>query len=279
MVGIMRGKRASWFIFLAGSVLFAAAVLVAPATKTQTSEGSALLPPPSGDILKVVSLGRPDAIGDLLWLRTVQFIGAPFAESINYAGLDAWILAISDLSPSFELPYFAGGILLSTVPGKSAVADEVLARGEAQSPGDYQFPMWRGFVANFGALDADAAAAHYERAQRLPGSPAYLKGLVERLKKDKRDCAGIRVQLAEVLRGSDEGAASTLLKSRSRKLILHCERSRIEQAAHAYRLNKGKPATDVADLLAEGLLKTPPFSFPGECWKLEFENSTVIPCP
>src|SRR5688500_17409374 len=99
------------FVFLAcGLAVFLGAVALAPPPPPPDPTARALDPPPTLELLRAAALAREDAAADILWLRTVQFIGAPYSESIHYEGLDRWVERVNDLSPAFSLPYFIGGI-------------------------------------------------------------------------------------------------------------------------------------------------------------------------
>lgn len=265
-------------LLLIGVVLFAAAVWSPPSVGAAVEERRLGPPPPVG-VLRLATLGRDDTAADLLWLRVVQYVGAPYSETQKYAGIEDWTLRIGELSPRFELPYLVGGILLATWPDRAAAADRILARGEEIMPDRFTFPLQRGFVAYFGALDWAAAAAHYERASKLPGSPPYLPSFVARLKENASTCATLRKDLETVVRATTDERQSDAMKRGAADILVNCTKAELDAKASSFKLTHLRSAAGVQELLDAGLLAEPPWAPRGTCWHLEADRAKLVPCP
>jgi hypothetical protein len=242
--------------------------------------GEALLPPPALGALRAAALGREDATADLLWLRTVQFIGAPYSERLQYKGLEQWIERITMLAPTFALPYLTGGILLATSPGRADAADALVARAEEQMPNNLEFPQTRGFIAYFGKLDPARAAQHYRRAASLPRAPPYFAKLADRLERESTTCSAMRANLNDVIRASSPQEAERM-KQEGARIMINCSRAQLNLAAVSFHLDNptGEYAKSVDELLETGRLAEPPYTPPGQCWVLERDRAKLKDCP
>lgn len=281
------------------------------------SESTTLPPPPTAGFVKALSLGRHAAAADLVWLRTAQFIGAPFSERVLYAGLEHWVSLASDLDPMWERPYFHGSILLATLPGRQAASARILEEAEEKLVTDacrletacalpdfsdasdverkcvpcaplveqgcnWRVPLSQGFVAYFGQLDA-AAAAKYFCESRRRGGPEYLTPFSARLARSGHTCRQLRQDLAGLARQSAEGGSEMLSGQQEQlRIVINCEQEAVKQAALAYNLRKGTWPVTITELLDEGLLDEPPWvPGPGLCWnrRTDAPGFELGPCP
>ena len=239
------------------------------------TDSSSLQKPPPALLYHVASMGRPEAAADLLWLQVVSFIGLETNESKGYPGLEHYLDRITDLAPSFELPYWIGGILLATSPGRSGAADLILKKGEERYPNNWEFSQWRGFAAYFGEMNIDKALVHYKNAISKPGYPPYLKSFVQRLEQSKNDCRFLAQSLEQLLARKDN--TTSFLNSKSGKIIKGCLTLSLKQAAASYRLKEQKVAINIAELLKTGYLKDVPPAPPGYCWAV-LGIVELLPC-
>lgn len=247
------------------------ALVTAPPTRADASIDATPWPP---GIVRVAALGRTYAASDIVWLKTVQLLGSNEQAAKEWPQLERWIELVTELDPSFEEPYFLGAILLVTDPRRSPDVDRLLERGQNAFPKLYHLPMLRGFVAQFGSLDPRAAAAHYERASRLPNAPAHLAALAKRLAKETNDCQSVIADLALFGGGSSREQRETLATQRG-AILEHCLKRRIDDAATQLFLDNGRHATieEVEKVL--GPLPHPP----DRCWTIAAARSSLVPCP
>ena len=256
---------------LIGLLLLAAATLIRPAAAPPTQ--SAQPWPPS--VVKAVALGRQWAGADVAWLQVVQLVGSPRSHAAGYPFLDEWVNTVTQLDPGFEIAYFFGAVLLVTDRARGAHMDSILARGEAAIPDSHELPLLRAFIAHFGTLAMEDAAAHYERASQKPTAPAYIKGLAQRLRESGMRCEELLAQLKTVGSGTSS-ARLDLLRGEQGTILENCVRTRIESAAASYRIETGKSAT-IEELVAAGRIAEP-LHPPGRCWKLDGASADLVPC-
>jgi len=242
-----------------------------PAVSISTSGFSR---PPSEGAVQFSSLGRKEAAGALLWILTTQQVGrAGYAES-GFPHLEDWLDAVFLHSPHMSGAYTLGTVLLLTDRERAPRMDTLLTQAEARYPSNFEFPMLRGMSAYFGALDAQAAADHFQRAATKPGAPAYLAQFSKRLRSEVESCGVMLVNMKTLAKETKQQA---LMSGQLEGVYLRCIERELEQAAVGFRLNKGhSPSVD--ELLAEGYLKEPPPAPPGKCWVLVNANAVLQPC-
>ena len=245
-----------------------------PPLQHQTIE---LLPPPPTEMLQAASLGRPQAAADILWLQVVSFVGSGYGEAKGYLGIEHYLDRITDLAPSFSLPYWIGGILLATSPERTQAADHILAKGEKRFPNDWEFSQWRGFVAYFGDMDIPRALVHYKNAIKKPGHAPYLVSFNHRLEKVSTDCALMIESMSQVLSADNQANTKEFLQGRAGKIIKNCVKMNLKQAAASFRLRHGKIALRVQDLLDFGMIDKMPPVPPGYCWAI-IKKIELHPC-
>jgi hypothetical protein len=237
---------------------------VVPDAPPFSPSGTKLHTPPPSILYQVASMGRPEAAADLLWLQVVSFVGYQQNEVDGYIGLEYHLDRITDLAPAFELPYWLGGILLATSPGRSDAADKILVKGEKAYPNDWEFSQWRGFAAYFGEMNIDKALVHYKNAVKKPGHAPYLRSFIKRLEKSKNDCRFLAESLEQMKMRQD--STTSFLNSKTGQIIKNCLTQTIKQAAASYRLKEHNVALDIDVLFEKGYLKERPPAPKGFCW-------------
>ena len=235
--------------------------------------------PPTKDVMRLALLGRRAAAADIAWMITVQFIGRPTSEAVAYEGLGDWIDLIVELSPDFRLAYFTGGILLSILPDKYRKADRILSRGE-QAIDDYEFSLWRGFSAQYGALNPEKAARHYMDAYYLSGQE-WIRSLADGARKAASSCAQTSQVFSRFRReGAGLGMSSQVLsREQEMRSIQHCVKKKIQRAEVQYRLLRAKGPKDINELIEIGALSREELlAPPGQCWTLQGRDAVLQPC-
>lgn len=230
--------------------------------------------PPSDGVVELISLGRSEAAGSLLWiLATQQVSRAGYAEA-GFPNLEDWLETVFRHNPYLSDGYTLGTVLLLTDRERAPRMDRLLERAEARYPTNYEFPMLRGISSYFGALDAGAAAGHFERAATREGAPTYLTQFAQRLRREVASCGVMVVNMKSLAEQTNQRA---LMTGQLEGVYLRCIEREIEQAATSFRLNRGRNPT-LDELRVEGYLKQVPPAPPGKCWVLINIDAFVQPC-
>ena len=139
---------------------------------------------PSGEILKVVSLGYREVTADLIWIKAVQYVGERtewLPDDLTFYNL---LDRVTTLDPLYQIVYHAGGICLSRNGKQYNLSNQILLKGIRQM-GDHlkdnRFGWWIPFLVGFNYFfyldDFHLGSEYLAMASKLPGSPLYLPGL------------------------------------------------------------------------------------------------------
>ena len=126
---------------------------------------------PSGRFLKIASLGYRTLASDLLWLKGIQYYGEHRRSDKYYPLAEHIFATITDLDPQFVGAYRFGAFVLAQDMGQPAAGVQLLKKGMASNPGNWQLPFDLGFL-YFTSADDNAKAGHYfKMASRFDDSP------------------------------------------------------------------------------------------------------------
>jgi tetratricopeptide (TPR) repeat protein len=124
------------------------------------------------------------SIADAYYLWMVQYYGEHIQSDGRLDSFPAMTELVTSLSPHFTRAYLFGAFSLIDA-GRPDVAYEILQRGFKANPREWRFPAYLAFfIYTFGekGLAKDkVAAAWYEKAAAIPGSPSYLPRLAARM--------------------------------------------------------------------------------------------------
>jgi hypothetical protein len=122
---------------------------------------------PSGNMLKIVSLGFDQVAADILYIKMIDYFAGHLMTDRSYA----WFYHIADLvttlDPYFEFPYLFAGLMLNLEGGQFDNARKILLKGERVFPNDWYFSFALGLNYFFGSADFETAARYLENARRL----------------------------------------------------------------------------------------------------------------
>jgi tetratricopeptide (TPR) repeat protein len=129
---------------------------------------------PSPGMARWLSLGHPTLLANLLWLRTVQYIGEPRADERGWDRLLPLLETVTDLDPGHGYAYQVGGVVLGSV-GRTAESNAILEKGTRNVPDRYILPYLRAFNAFYYDDDWAAAGRFAEISARTPGAPPHVR--------------------------------------------------------------------------------------------------------
>jgi hypothetical protein len=176
-------RRLNWFLIL-GMVLCSVAIY-----KLQEEIDSKvgdfrsteeILYFPSGRVLKKLSLGNNGLLGDIYWMRTVQYYGGKRLKADKrFDLLEPLINIATTLDPNLIYAYRFGAIFLSEREPVGAnqpqKAIELLKRGIERNPQEWMFYRDLGFVYYWFLHDYSRAAAAFLEGSKLPNAKPWMK--------------------------------------------------------------------------------------------------------
>jgi len=137
----------------------------------------------SGEHVKRLVPGFENLMGDIYWLRTVQYFGGQrvFAEGKNFDLLEPLIDITVTLDPRLEIAYRYGAIFLCERQPIGAGRPErgiaLLERATRQWPESWRLRQELGFFTFLFLHEHEKAAQILLEAEKLPGAPSWLKGM------------------------------------------------------------------------------------------------------
>lgn len=123
---------------------------------------------PNGNRIQKLSFGFDNLVTDIVWLKTVQYIGGN-AHSINYPLLYEYLDNLTDLDPKFYIPYFIGQIILPEID-QADKAVTISHKGLENLPDKWEIPYYLGYVYYYYLEDYEQGSAMYKKASILPGA-------------------------------------------------------------------------------------------------------------
>ncbi len=173
---------------------------------------------PDADQIRLLSVGHQQLAADLIWLQTIQTVGA-HGVSCCYRWIYRAIDIVTDLDPTFARAYQFGGLLLSFRGPSLAMGDALFEKGEKHNPTVWELPFYRGFNDYFYRQNYAAAAAHVSRAARLPGSPSGLPNFAASLYVRSGSREAAIDFLGTLIDETDDETTREVLKARAEQLL------------------------------------------------------------
>jgi tetratricopeptide (TPR) repeat protein len=232
-----------------------------------------LLFAPSGEVLRVASLGYEDAMASLLWLRVVLTFGERWQEAPNQSWQE-WmgkvILAISELDPGWRTLYTYGGLMLK-VTENYELSTEIMELGAERLPSDHFLPFSIGMNYFLYLDDVDQAYTWINRASEKEGAPTWYRGAA-------RAFVAQRAQRGVAIRFLEEELAATTDEELQESLNRHLSELQHEQwveelgKIHARLSEEGVVVLSPEDLVAPGAAPFLPQDPLGGEWVLDVDG-------
>lgn len=265
---------------LAGLIFITAAALPLlqhrlDAERARSRPVEADLTVPSAPYLKRLSLGYALVVADFYWLRATLYIGDDTVVMRDSPFLYRLVDLVTDLDPTFLVPYEAGAIALSFLAGRVDESNAILKKGWREYPERWRFPFTLGFNA-FYFNEAYAVAARYlEQAAILPNRPDFLPLLVTRLYAQAHDPETALGFLARVYETTKDERMRAKLEERIKDLLLERDFLLFGRAIEVYRHRVGSSPERLEQLVEAGLLQALPLEPFGGRYELDAETGEV----
>jgi tetratricopeptide (TPR) repeat protein len=212
---------------------------------------------PSATTLRWLSLGHPTLAANLLWLRTVQYIGDPRGNERGWGRLYPLVDVLTDLDPGHGYAYQVAGTLL-TVYGQVAESNAILEKGTKSLPDRYILPFLRSYNAFY--YDDDwAAAGHFaEVAARARNAPPHVRHYVLAFYvKGQRADAAVQF-LQQSLSEARDPETRKAIESQLQQALLERDATRLGDAVRSWRERYVVGPLFLDQLVGEGLLASVP---------------------
>ena len=244
---------------VAASVAMLVATASRPTMPPRDSDGPML---PRAELFEVLLAGNRAIAADFYWILLTHHVGKAntgeeYRHTFRYADL------VTDLDPDFLSAYqFAAAAIPynrgreTWVNGKETRA--IIEKGLGRFPRDVALRFYLSHALMYFDREYLKAADVLRDLSKEPGTPPFLSHLASRL---YAQAGSFEVGL-EYARSMRDGATDEdqrrFFDRRAREIEAEQVLTRVDEAAWAFFKQRGRQATGVHELLAEGLLPVPP---------------------
>jgi tetratricopeptide (TPR) repeat protein len=216
--------------------------------------GAQVLYLPSGQYLKVVSLGFPEILADLIYLWSIQYYGNyDKAERFSYLE-HVYNGVIAELDPHYIDPYLVGALIMETEAGEHEMALRLLEKGMKSNPQEWILPFEAGFICFDALSDYGRAADYFERAMAIPSAPPAIR----RIHAEMFNKMGDKRRSLENWKQIHDAADSEYVRDISWRhvhdLAIEVDLETLTAAIESYRSTHGRLPSSLDDLARAGLV-------------------------
>jgi hypothetical protein len=128
---------------------------------------------PSGNHLRLATLGHAESAGDLAWLRAVQYYGEHRRSDNLFVKMEHVFDILTTLAPGFVPAYVFGGFSLAQEGKDFPAAERLMLKGIEANPrsGTLAFELGFMYYVRPGGRELPKAAQYFEQAAYQPDAP------------------------------------------------------------------------------------------------------------
>ncbi len=213
---------------------------------------------PSGKVLKSLALTYDEIVADVLWIKTIAYIGKSDKKASQSSHLYQLLDTITTLDPFYVDPYESGGVLLSAEFKQIDKSFSILKKGMENVPKHHKrywyLPFFTAFNYMYYKGDYQTAAKYLEVAASFPQSPSYLPLLVARLYANTDDPAVAIPFLQEMLQNASTPKMKEEIESRIKEILVKSHIKYLNMAMDQYKENAGHYPENLFQLVKKGLI-------------------------
>ncbi len=125
---------------------------------------------PSGECMRMASLGYRNLASDLLWFKAIQYYGGYMLAQNGIRLFSHLADVITDLDPNFTGAYKLSALIISEDLDNYEEGVKLLEKGVRNNPGDFWLMYELGFIHYLGGRNYSEAQRYFELAASLPGA-------------------------------------------------------------------------------------------------------------
>ena len=213
---------------------------------------------PSGDYLRMASLGYRELAADLLWLQAIQVMGERKLSEEAGHWLYQAVDRITTLDPKFVRAYEAGSHALCILVLLPEESNRLLEKGMQHNPQEWKLPFLLGINYYFELADDEKAAEVMALASRLPGAPESLVRLAAKLFVSAKSPQQAVELLAKVYEETSDENVRKMLEIRLKESIVERDLQILEQAISRFQASQSRRPDRLENLVGPGLLRELP---------------------
>jgi hypothetical protein len=213
---------------------------------------------PSGDYLRMASLGYRELAADLLWLQAIQVMGErKLSEEEGHWLYDA-VDRITTLDPKFVRAYEAGSHALCILVVMPEESNRLLEKGMQHNPQEWKLPFLLGINYYFELADDEKAAEAMAKAARLTGAPQGIARLAAKLFVSAKSPQQAVELLAKMYEETSDENVRKVLEVRLKESLVERDIQILEQAISRYQAKYMRRPERLENLVEPGVLQELP---------------------
>ena len=213
---------------------------------------------PSGNYLRMASLGYRELAADLLWLQAIQVMGERKLSEEAGHWLYQAVDRITTLDPKFVRAYEAGSHALCILVVLPEESNRLLEKGMRHNPQEWKLPFLLGINYYFEFGDDEKAAEAMAKAAGLPGAPERLVSFAAKLFVSAKSPQQAVELLAKAYEEASDENVRKMLEIRLKESIVERDLQILEEAIRRYQLNHTHRPERLEDLVGPELLRELP---------------------
>jgi tetratricopeptide (TPR) repeat protein len=213
---------------------------------------------PSGEFLRMASLGYRELAADLLWLQVIQVMGEKKVTAEAGRWLYEALDRITTVDPKFVRAYEAGSHALCILVVMPEESNRLLEKGIHNNPQEWILPFLLGINYFFELKDDVRAAEAMAKAAQLPGAPERLMSLAAKLFVTGKSPQHAVDLLAKAYEEASDDNVRKMLEARLKESIVERDISILEEAVRQYQRAHARRPAQLGDLAEAGLLRRLP---------------------
>ncbi|HEX2775143.1 MAG TPA: hypothetical protein VHN10_00745 [Candidatus Acidoferrales bacterium] len=216
----------------------------------------------SAPLLKKLSLGYDSLLADIYWTRAVQYYGTMVVIPGKKFDLLWPLLDITTtLDPKLVIAYRFGAIFLSEPAvgaGRADLAAELVERGVAANPDDWQLDADLGFLYYWYLKDYAKASAAYLEASKKPDAPVLMKMMAAEVAAKGDSFAASTAIWSEIFETAQDPAVKNNAYQHLQSLQAQQDLLALDKYAEDYRQRNGRYPATTTELYESGILSGVP---------------------
>jgi hypothetical protein len=244
--------------------------------------GRELLYIPSYEVLKVLSLGNPGLMADLVYLWSIQYYSY-FQPNERFLYLEKVYNLITDLDPKYFDAYRIGALIMGIQVAVDQnelkqAAQRLFDKGLRNLPESWElaeFAAWDMYLRDRDRL----AAIHYaEIAAAIPGAPPRLKRILG-VWRDKANVWSVEDSIAyweQAVANAENEFDLFVCRNKLYDAYLNRDRQRLQPLIDAYVQRTGSCEDGWGGLIRAGLVRQVPLDYSGNPYGIDREACTLV---
>ncbi|MEW5977052.1 MAG: hypothetical protein AB1898_14715 [Acidobacteriota bacterium] len=239
---------------------------------------------PSGNVIKKVSLGHSGLLGDIYWMRAVQYYGGKRLKNEKRFDLLDPLLEISTtLDPHLLHAYRFGAIFLSEESPIGAEQPEkaivLLEKGIKHNPGEWQLYRDLGFVYYWYLQDYRKAAEAFLEGSKNPNSALWMRTFAAELLDKGGNRANARFLWQQVYESSENEQVRKNAREHLIRLTAEEDLETLNALVAKVETRLGRKLSSLTELVQMGFFKSVPTDPKGFPYSYDPASGEVLLSP